>query len=68
MHREYIFPSDDDDAVQIIMLCNDIAGIVFGNVKTNEQVIFDNRVPKIILTDILRPVVGLENCIWLSEQ
>lgn len=36
-------------------------------VKSSYEIIFDNLVPKIILNDILQPIVKVENCTWLTE-
>lgn len=39
----------------------------FVGVKTSYEIIFDNREPKVVLIDILQPVVKVENCTWLEE-
>lgn len=34
--------------------------------KASERVIFNKKEPIVILTDIVQPVVKLENCVWLE--
>lgn len=41
--------------------------ITFVNLSVSEEVIFDDKKPVLILVDILKPVVKLENCTWLEE-
>lgn len=40
----------------------------FVGVSGDQQVIFDNTEPRLVLIDILQPVVKLEDCVWLREE
>lgn len=46
---------------------NDLEKYVFVNVTVQHEVIFENRKPVVILSDVLQPIVKLENCVWLQE-
>lgn len=41
--------------------------ITFTGINVNEEVIFENKTPVVILTDILQPIVKIEKCEWLNE-
>lgn len=43
-------------------------GLKIVGIKSSDEIIFDNLEPKIVLTDILQPVVKVENCTWLEEM
>lgn len=40
----------------------------FVGVSTEQEIIFDNVEPRLILIDVFQPIVKLENCVWLEEQ
>lgn len=54
-----------------------INNITISGVTTNEEVIFDNQIPRVCLFDVLQPrvvlydisqpVVMIEKCEWLNE-
>lgn len=47
---------------------DDFTEITFVNVKTNDEVIFNDEKPILSLSDILQPIVKIENCVWLKEE
>lgn len=56
----------------------DLKKLRFVGVKSTDFVIFEGEEPrivlnnildvKVVLTDILQPVVKLENCVWLKQE
>lgn len=56
---------------------SDLDKVIITGVEQNEEVIIDNRVPRVFLIDILQPIVVLkdvlqpivliEKCEWLNE-
>lgn len=36
-------------------------------VGSGDIMVFDEKEPKIVLIDVLQPIVEMENCIWLEE-
>lgn len=41
--------------------------ITFVSVTSNDIVTFDNKEPKVVLIDIFKPILKIENCTWLEE-
>lgn len=41
--------------------------ITFIGITSDDSVTFDNKEVKIILVDIFKCVVKVENCVWLEE-
>lgn len=46
---------------------NEMPKVTFVSIKASDIIIFDDKEPIIVLTDILQPFVKVENCIWLEE-
>lgn len=46
---------------------NELSQLIFVNEKSNDKIIFDEKEPIIVLIDILKPIVKVENCTWLEE-
>lgn len=42
--------------------------ITFVGLTNEDRVTFDNKELRIILKNVLEPIVKVENCIWLSED
>lgn len=45
-----------------------LAQYIFVGVTTKDNVIFNNVEPKLILINILQPIVKLEDCVWLRDE
>lgn len=45
-----------------------LLSVIFVNAKVNDVIIFNGKEPRVMVTDILQPIVKIENCEWLKDE